>query len=112
MGLRVRPHSIMSGTLFLAALLSSGSDQCKKIHYTADGRILVTMVDGNESVAKASSNSSGSYSSSSSVSASSSSNGTSSATSSSSADGKRRTVSVKRDASGCTVTVDERPSQE
>lgn len=102
----------MSAILILAALTGATADRCKQTHYMADGRVVVSMVDANESGATASAHSNGAHSSSSSVSASSSSSGTSSATSSSSVDGRGRTVSVKRDASGCTVTVDDRPQQE
>ncbi|QNE31843.1 hypothetical protein F1C10_07790 [Sphingomonas sp. NBWT7] len=99
--------------MLILALAMAAPGQCRQTQYFADGRVETSMVDDDvASTAQASSRSSGSHSSSSYVSASSSSNGTSSASSTSSADGKTRSVSVKRDANGCTITIDERPTRE
>lgn len=101
----------MGMILILAVLASSAGEQCKQIHHTADGRVVVTTVDAGRSGSSATARSSGSHSSSSSVSVSSSSNGKSTATSSSS-DGKGRRVAVTRDDTGCTITIDDRPTRE
>ncbi len=105
------PPFLMSAMLILA-FAAAAPEQCRLTHYFADGRVETSMVDDDAAgTAQASSRSSGSHSSSSSVSASSSSSGASSASSTSSADGKTRSISVKRDADGCTITIDERPTQ-
>ena len=87
---------------------------CTQIHRTADGRKIVTTIpdDAVGSGTSARSSSRGTGSASSSVSASASSGGGTSARSSSSADGASHSVTVRRDASGCTVTIDDRPQQE
>lgn len=100
----------MSIILLVAALSGVHVVQCKQVHYMADGRVFVSMVNANGVTAHAESHGAGSASGS--VSVSSSSDGVSSASSSSSSDGKGRTVSVKRDANGCTVTINDRPTQE
>jgi len=87
---------------------------CTQIHITADGRRIVTTIPddtiGNGTSARSSSRGTGSANSSVSVSASGS--GSSSASSSSSSDGTSRKVTARRDESGCTVTIDDRPQQE
>lgn len=106
----------MGVILLLAALAGSAPEQCRRIHYGADGRVTETMVSMEEGGVSASSHGSGSGSSSSSVSASSSSSssgdGVSTATSTSTVNGVRRSTTVRRDADGCTITVDDRPSKE
>lgn len=106
----------MGAILFVAALAGSAPEQCRRIHYTADGRVIETRVSIEEGGVSASSRASGSGSSSSSVSVSSSSSasgdGSSVATISSTVDGVRRSTTVRRDANGCTITVDDRPSKE
>lgn len=100
--------------LLVAALTGSSPEQCRRIHYMADGRVIETMVNMEEGGVSASSRSSGASGSSVSVSSSSSSSGDGSsvATSSSTVDGVRRSTTVRRDADGCTITVDDRPSKE
>ncbi len=106
----------MIGTLILAVTVGNAPEQCRRVHHLADGRTVesVTTVDGDG--ASTSVRATGSGSSSSSVSSSSSTNGdgrgTSSSTSTTTVDGVRRSVTVTRDARGCTVTVDDRPSKE
>jgi len=88
-----------------------GTGTCKQIHHTADGRRIVTIVPGNATGngVSARSSSRGTGSASSSVSASSSSGGGTSAYSSSSSNGASQSITVRRDASGCTITIDDRP---
>ena len=102
----------MGPILILAALAGTAPEQCRRIHYTADGRVIETTVSVTEGSASASSNAQGSNSSSSSVSVSSSSNGTSRASTTASSDGVHRSTSMRRDANGCTITVDDRPNKE
>ena len=104
----------MIGTLILALSSGGAPEQCRRIHHMADGRVVesTTTLDGDGT--SASSRATGSGSSSSSVSSTSSSDGggSSSSTSSTIVDGVRRSVTVTRDATGCTVTVDDRPPKE
>ena len=79
----------------------------------ADGRVIETTVtvDGDGVSAASSARSAGASSSSVSVS-SGGSGSTASATGASTVDGVRRSTSVRRDATGCTITVDDRPLKE
>lgn len=106
----------MIATLILAVLASGASpEQCRRVHYTADGRVIETTVfadaDGASASSRSSSSSSGTSSSSVSV-GSSSKGGASVASSSSSVDGVTRSTTVRRDADGCTITVDDRSPKE
>lgn len=111
----------MTMILILAALAGgaaeAAADQCRRVHHTADGRTVETMValDGDGVSASSSSRASGSGSSRSSVSASSSSSSSgseSTATSVSVVDGVRRSTTIRRDRNGCVITVDDRPPKE
>lgn len=109
----------MTMILILAALAGgaaeAAADQCRRVHHTADGRTVETMVTLDGDGVSASSRASGSGSSRSSVSASSSSSSSgseSTATSVSVVDGVRRSTTIRRDRNGCVITVDDRPPKE
>lgn len=89
--------------------------ECRQTLYRADGGIAESRVQdpGQGSATSATTSASGQRSSHSSVSVSASDNGSTASTSSSEsrADGKRRSVTVTRDQSGCRIVIDERPSE-
>lgn len=101
-------------TILVLLLAAEPAPQCRQIHYLEDGRIVESRVPDTGSVSAGSSSASsaatGGSSAHSSVSARSTGNGAaSSSVSSTSANGQHRSVSVTRDARGCTITIDERP---
>ena len=102
----------MIPALVMTVLSGSAPELCRQVHHLADGRVIVSRVGVDAATASADAHSTRSSGSHSSVSVSSAGGGTSSASASSSADGKHRSVRVTRDANGCTVTIDDRPSQE
>ncbi|HVJ00316.1 MAG TPA: hypothetical protein VM657_14760 [Sphingomonas sp.] len=97
--------------LFITLAVASAPQQCREIHYAADGSVTDRMVDADtaENAAAASAHSEGAGRAHSSVSASSHSGG-GHAHASSSVDGRR--VTMERGPDGCTITIDERAPQQ
>jgi len=95
-------------SLFIALAAAPASQQCREIHYAADGTVTQRMVDAEvaDNVASASAHSEGAGRAHSSVSVSSHSDGTGRSRASASSDG--RSVTVGRGPEGCTITIDER----
>ncbi len=98
--------------IFIALAATPAPQQCREVHYAADGTVTERMVDASaaDNAASASAHSEGVGRAHSSVSVSSHGDSNGRSTASSSSDG--RGVTVTRGPDGCTITIDERAPQQ